>query len=187
MFFLSFTEVSSLKARLWTYNSIIFVRRLKHKNGRTYIQVIDKSSGKYKVVKSFGSASSLDGIESLSAQASHWIKESRGIAELDFHDEVSAYHSLLNSISAHRLVGIDLVLGRIFDEIGFCRLEDDLFRDLVLYRLVYPKSKLKTTEYLYRYEQKVYSEDDIYRYIDKLYDSQKELVQQTLAIWFCFL
>ena len=156
----------------------MFVRRLKHKNGRTYIQVIDKSSGKYKVVKSFGSASSLDGIESLSAQASQWIKESRGIAELDFHDEVSAYHSLLNSISAHRLVGIDLVLGRIFDEIGFCRLEDDLFRDLVLYRLVYPKSKLKTTEYLYRYEQKVYSEDDIYRYMDKLYDSQKELVQQ---------
>ena len=71
-----------------------------------------------------------------------------------------------------------MVLGRIFDEIGFCRLEDDLFRDLVLYRLVYPKSKLKTTEYLYRYEQKVYSEDDIYRYMDKLYDSQKELVQQ---------
>ena len=52
-----------------------------------------------------------------------------------------------------------------------------MFRDLVLYRLIYPKSKLRTTEYLHRYEQKVYSEDDIYRYMDKLHSSQKELVQ----------
>jgi transposase len=49
---------------------------------------------------------------------------------------------------------------------------------LVLYRLVYPKSKLKTTEYLRRFALKFYSEDDIYRYMDKLYNNQKELVQQ---------
>src|SRR5690606_38609473 len=78
----------------------------------------------------------------------------------------------------HKLAGIDLVLGKIFDEIGFNRIEDELFKDLVLYRLVYPKSKLKTTEYLYRYAQKDYSEDEIYRYMDKLYNSQKELIQQ---------
>lgn len=44
--------------------------------------------------------------------------------------------------------------------------------------MVYPKSKLKTTEYLYRYAQKEYSEDELYRYMDKLHHSQKELVQQ---------
>ena len=63
-------------------------------------------------------------------------------------------------------------------EIGFNKVDDALFKDLVLYRLVYPKSKLKTTEYLYRYSQKEHSEDEIYRYLDKLYDSQKETVQQ---------
>ena len=47
-----------------------------------------------------------------------------------------------------------------------------------MYRLVYPKSKLKTKEYLYRYQQKSYSEDDIYRYMDKLHSKQKNLVQQ---------
>ena len=70
-------------------------------------------------------------------------------------------------------MGIDLVLGKIFNEIGFNQIQDPLFKDLVLYRLVYPKSKLKTTEYLYRYEQKQYSEDDIYRYMDKLYSTKK--------------
>jgi transposase len=54
----------------------------------------------------------------------------------------------------------------------------ELFKDLVLYRLVYPKSKLKTTEYLYRYEQKSYSEDDIYRFMDKLHSRYKEQVQK---------
>jgi transposase len=53
-----------------------------------------------------------------------------------------------------------------------------LFKDLVLYRLVYPKSKLKTTEYLYRYEQKLYSEDVIYRFMDKLNNRYKDKVQE---------
>src|SRR5690554_5297290 len=98
--------------------------------------------------------------------------------EFDFEDEETLFHNLLNNITAHKLAGIDLVLGKIFDEIGFNQIENELFRDLVLYRLVYPKSKLKTTEYLYRYSQKEYSEDEIYRYLDKLYDAQKETVQQ---------
>lgn len=44
--------------------------------------------------------------------------------------------------------------------------------------MLYPVSKLKTTEYLYRYQQIDWNEDQVYRYLDKLYKSQKELVQQ---------
>ena len=156
----------------------MFVRRLKHKNGKTYIQVVSKSSGSYKVVKSFGSAESSSGIEILVEKATLWMNSILGVTELDFDNELTLYQNLLNNITSHKLVGIDLVLGKLFDEIGFNQIQDELFRDLVLYRLVYPKSKLKTTEYLYRYQQKTYSEDDIYRYMDKLYDSQKEKVQQ---------
>lgn len=156
----------------------MFVRRLKHTNGKTYIQVVDKSSGRYKVLKSFGSASTPERIKSLADKAELWIKSQSGIIEFDFQDEVSLFNSVLNNITSHRLIGIELVLGKIFDEIGFNKIEDELFKDLVLYRLVYPKSKLKTTEYLYRYSQKEYTEDEIYRYLDKLYHTQKERVQQ---------
>lgn len=156
----------------------MFVRRLKHKNGKTYIQVVSKNYGKYKVVKSFGSSDSSQGLDSLFKQASLWIKTSLGTSELDFENEISLCNNLLNNITSHKLIGIDLVLGKIFDEIGFNQIQDALFKELVLYRLVYPKSKLKTTEYLYRYGQKEYSEDDIYRYLDKLYDTQKETVQK---------
>jgi transposase len=85
---------------------------------------------------------------------------------------------LLDNVTSLKLIGIDFVLGKIFDEIGFNKIEDVLFKDLVSYRLVYPKSKLKTTECLCRFSQRQYSEDGIYRYMDKLHNRQKDLVQE---------
>lgn len=156
----------------------MFVRKLKHKNGKIYIQVVEKISGKYSVKKSFGCAQSQNQLDHLIHDANLWIKNYKGVQEFDFEGERLIYQQFLTSITSHKLVGIDLVLGKIFDEIGFGQIRDELFKDLVLYRLVYPKSKLKTTEYLSRFAQKSYSEDEIYRYMDKLYNTQKELVQQ---------
>jgi len=151
---------------------------LRHKNGRIYIQVVDKSSGRYKVLKSFGSSLTSEGVLELKKLASIWINEHQCVREIDFTHEIEQIEQMLSGITQLKLAGIELVLGRIFDEIGFNKINDELFRSLVLYRLVYPKSKLKTTEYLYRYEQKEWSEDAIYRYMDKLHSTQKELVQQ---------
>lgn len=156
----------------------MFVRKIRHTNGKIYVQVIEKSRHKYRVKKSFGSAINETELNLLISKAHSWIKDYRGVQEFDFDNEKALFQTLLSSITSHKLVGIDLVLGQIFDEIGFSRIEDELFRDLVLYRLVYPKSKLKTTEYLYRFAQKSYSEDDVYRYMDKFYNTQKELIQQ---------
>ncbi len=155
--------------------AFMFVRQLKHSNGRVYVQVVDKSSGRYRVLKSFGSSTEDKTIKVLIDKAELWIKSRTGIVEFDFENEVSLFNNVLNNITSHTLIGIEQ---KIFDEIGFNKIEDELFRELVLYRLVYPKSKLKTVEYLYRYSQKQYSEDDIYRYLDKLYNTQKEKVQQ---------
>jgi hypothetical protein len=156
----------------------MFVREIKHSNGKTYIQVIEKLHGKYIVKKSFGSANTAHELKLLIFKARKWIKNINGIQEFDFNNERELFELALSSITSHKLVGIDLVLGKIFDDIGFNLIVDELFRDLVLYRLVYPKSKLKTTEYLLRYAQKSYSEDDIYRYMDKLRNIQQELVQR---------
>lgn len=156
----------------------MFVRQKKNKSGLVSVQIIDKASGKYKVRKTIGSSESPEEVSQLLAKAKDFIIGATGVRELDFSDTSRMIESLLNNITSHKLVGIDLVLGKIFDEIGFGQIKDELFRDLVLYRLVYPRSKLKTTEYLYRYQQKDYSEDDIYRYMDKFYDFEKENVQQ---------
>lgn len=156
----------------------MFVRRKPNKSGLISVQIIDKSTGKYTIVKTIGSSYDAEEVNQLVLEGKRFIAAQTGVVDLDFSDYRKVYEDVLSSITRHKLVGIDYVLGKIFSEIGFDQIDDPLFRDLVLFRLVYPRSKLKTTEYLYRYEQKSYSEDDIYRYMDKLYNTQKELVQQ---------
>lgn len=156
----------------------MYVRKKKNKSGLVSIQIIDKSTGKYKLHKTIGSSNDCSEIDALFVQAQQYIRDFSRLQELDFNDYRTQTKTVLDNIQSMKLVGVNLVLGKIFDEIGFKAIGDRLFKDLVLYRLVYPASKLKTTEYFYRFEGKSYSEDDIYRYMDKLYDTQKELVQE---------
>lgn len=162
----------------FSYFYYMFVRQKKNRSGVVSVQIIDKSSGRYKVLKTIGSSADPLDIERLVAEGADYIERITGVREFDFTDTDELIRSTLENITSHKLAGIDLVLGKIFDEIGFGQIGDKLFKDLVLYRLVYPKSKLKTTEYLYRYEQKHYSGDDIYRYLDKLHGTERERVQE---------
>lgn len=156
----------------------MFVRRKPNKSGLVSIQIIDKSLGRYKVAKTVGSSSDPVELDRLVVEAKQEAQRLMGLQEIDFTNHRKAFEEVLSSITSHRLVGVQYVLGKIFDDIGFNQMQDELFKDLVLYRLVYPKSKLKTTDYLYRYEQKSYSEDQIYRFMDKLNSSYKEIVQR---------
>ena len=156
----------------------MFIRRKRNPNGFVTIQVIDKSSGVYKVVQNFGVAKSIEKQESLIKQAQCWVHERTRSLRLDLYNEDKQVKQLLDSIQSLRRQGLELVLGKVFDEIGFNKIADPIFRQLVLYRLIYPASKLKTTEYLYRYHGVDWDENKVYRYLDKLHHSQKESVQQ---------
>jgi hypothetical protein len=109
----------------------MFIRRLKHHKGYTYIQVVDKSWGKYKVLKSFGSFKTVEQENELIKLAENWMNKHKGKQELDFNNSTQAIEGILNNITSHKLIGMDLVLGKIFDEIGFSQIEDKLFKDLI--------------------------------------------------------
>lgn len=156
---------------------VMFIRKKPNKSGLISVQIIDKSQGRYKVIRTVGSSKDPDVIERLMIEAKNHITQLIGVQEIDFTNHRYVYEKVLSSITSHKLVGINYVLGKIFDDIGFNQIKDELFKDLVLYRLIYPKSKLKTTEFLYRYEQKFYSEDQVYRFMDKLHSRYKETVQ----------
>lgn len=110
----------------------MFVRKKPNKSGVISVQVIDKGSGKYKLVKTIGSSDQPFEIDRLVLKAKGFIKEHTGLQEFDFKNYGSIYKQVLTSITSHKLVGIDLVLGKIFDQIGFDQIEDPLFKDLVL-------------------------------------------------------
>ena len=156
----------------------MFVRKKKNPNNFFTIQVVDKSSGFYRVIKNFGVAKTINQKEQYIKEANEWIKQRQGILEIDYDEIDKQVLQFFNNIQSLQRSGPDLVLGRIFDEIGFNKIKDPIFKQLVLYRLIYPGSKLKTTEYLYRYHQIHWDEDKVYRYLDKLHNKQQQFVQQ---------
>ena len=156
----------------------MFVRKKKNKSNVVSVQVIDKSSGKYKYIKTIGSSTNSDEIEKLVQTGEQWIKAKMGMVELDFFQTDNLFDTFFAGITGIHVAGIELLLGKIFDEIGFNLIEDELFRKLVFARLFYPLSKLKTSEYLIRYEGYSTTDDKIYRYLDKLHSTQKRKVEQ---------
>ena len=155
----------------------MFVRKKKNKSGVISVQVIDKSSGKYKVVKTIGSSSNPNIIKALVLKGKQWIKSHTQQLELAFNQSIDN-DVIFSSIKQIRSTGLIYLLSSIYNEIGFSTIESDLFKFLVFSRLSFPVSKLKSVDYLRRYFGVFTSEDAIYRYLDKLYSEQKELVQQ---------
>jgi len=155
----------------------MFVRKKKNKSGVISIQVIDKSSGKYKVKKTIGSSSNPDKINLLIIKAKQWIKSYLRQQELDFSTKLTSDEIFDSIINIHN-AGIELTLGLIYKQIGFNLVDEDLLYYLTLAKLSFPASKLKTTDYLRRYFGKDINEDRIYRYLDQLYNNQKEQIQE---------
>lgn len=155
----------------------MFVRKKKNKSGIISVQVIDKSSGKYKVKKTIGSSSNPDEIKLLVHRAKQWIKTNSGQKELDFTTKLTSDEIFDSIVNIHN-AGIELVLGSIYKQIGFNLIDEDILYYLTLAKLSFPASKLKTTDYLKRYFKKDINEDRIYRYLDKVYNNQKEQIQQ---------
>lgn len=158
----------------------MFIRQKRNKSGVISVQIIDKSSGKYRVLKTVGSSDQTLEIEALLQKAQHELEQLSGQQKINFEIEKEAHllDLFLKGITRIELAGPELILGKLFDEIGFHKIKDELFRHLVLARLCYPASKLKTVDYLFKYKQLQIDVDAIYRYLDKLHSKQKELVEQ---------
>ena len=158
----------------------MFLRKKKNRSGSTSVQIISKAHGKYKVVQTIGSGDTEQEIqklwylgkqemERLSAQSSIFISEQDTVVE-------QVMESLANA--SIRTVGPELIFGGLYDHIGFGKVREGLFRHLVIARLAFPLSKLKTAEYLYRYQGIDLDIDAIYRFLDKLNEQLKEEVEQ---------
>jgi transposase len=158
----------------------VFVRKKLNRNGTVSVQVIDKSKGKYVLYRTVGSTKNSIETEALVLQGKREILEISRQIGLPFDQKVEDefVETFMDSIDSFFLVGPELLLGRLFDEIGFNAIEDKLFRHLVITRLVYPVSKLKTADYLFKYKGIEISVYSIYRYLDKLHKNQIEQVQK---------
>lgn len=157
----------------------MFIRKQHRPSGTVNVQVIDKSSGKPRVLRTIGSSKDPDEIDQLVAEGQRWMDGygGQGLLRLMPEEDLRLRRALRRSVRQIRLLGPELVLGQLFDEVGFGVLKEELFRHLVLSRLAFPGSKLRMVDYLSRYQGIVVEVDRIYRYMDKLHKSQMTQIQ----------
>ncbi len=159
----------------------MFVRQKPNRSGSVSVQVIDKANG-YRVVKTMGSSKDPQQISRLVELGELFIARHSGQYPLFPADQrgnalaLDVIHTLENA--SIRTFGPELVLGQLFDEIGFGVIPEGLFRDIVVARLAYPTSKLKTVDYLYRYRGKSVSVQEIYRFLDRLNERYAQQARQ---------
>ena len=98
----------------------MFVRKKKNKSGIVSVQVIDKSSGRYKVIRTIGSSKDPDKVEEIYNQGLEFIQTYQGQQMLTFPAQ-DFKEALKNSIKSINIEGINLLLGQIYSSIGLTR------------------------------------------------------------------
>lgn len=165
----------------------MFIKKKKNRSGTISIVVAEKSRGRYRELVTVGIARDESEVENLVSRGHEWIyrENERRYPSLDLfgeerqarQDEIETVEHVLSNVCNVLLNGSDLILDRVFDRIGFNKIEDVVFRQLVKARLSYPASKAATVEYLKNYFDEDVDLSKIYRYLDKLSDHQHDVVQ----------
>ena len=165
----------------------MFIRKKKYRSGNVGVIVVEKVNGKMNELTTIGIARHQEEIDSLIAKGHKWMDEEqeRRHPRLDLFGEerkkcdaeLLSAEQMLSCITNVSINGADLILDRVFDNVGFNRIDDEVFRQLVKARLSYPASKAATVEYLKNHFDEDVSLSKIYRYLDKLSDNQHQIVQ----------
>lgn len=160
----------------------MFVRKNRNRSSSISVQIISKEHGRYRVVETVGTSKDPDIIAELVLEAKNQINYPSNqiplfsvLSETDL--AIKNFLENMTNLQIHT-IGPELIFGTIFDRLGFGIIKDDWFRHIVIARLVYPTSKLKTVDYLYRYLGIRVEVDTIYRFLDKLRDKHKETIEQ---------
>jgi len=161
----------------------MFVRKKKNPSGIISIQIIDKSQGKYKVVKTIGSSSDDNEIANFYQQGKKWIAALTGSQDMfalheQQREEKQVTDYLLSNIENILLNGTQLILNQVFKLTGFDVIDDEILKHLVTARLCQPASKAGTVDYLKSYFDEDVELHKIYRYLDHLHNTQQEAIQQ---------
>ena len=160
----------------------MFVRKLRNRSGSISVQIISKEGGKYRVVRTVGTSKDPDEIAKLIIEAKNQINyPDNQISLFPILSETDAtIENFLGDMSNAQVhtIGPELIFGRLFNRLGFNVIKENLFRHITVARLAYPTSKLKTVDYLYRYQGIQMEVVTVYRFLDRLRDKYKETIER---------
>ncbi len=160
----------------------MFVRKKVNRLGTITVVVVNKSHGKFAEVKNFGVAKSESEADKLFQEVQLWLHTHDGQQKFDFDDRCGKEHEettrVVENMDSVLINGTQLLLNKVYDNIGFYRIPDEILRHLVIARVSQPQSKSATVNHLKSYYDEDVGLNRIYRYMDKLYITQMEHAQQ---------
>jgi transposase len=161
----------------------MFIRKKKNRSGTTSIVVVDKSRGVFRELITIGVSDDETQISQYYQQAKHWIAVHSGTRDIfkeqaTAEEEAKLVRYFLSNIENILLNGTQLILNHVFRLIGFDKIDDEILKHLVIARISQPSSKAGTVEYLKSYFDEDVELHKIYRYLDKLHNTQQEIIQQ---------
>jgi transposase len=98
--------------------------------------------------------------------------------EAQIQAEEAVTRQVLENVENILINGTQLILNRVYAQTGFDNIDDEVLKQLVIARLCQPTSKSGTVDYLKSYYDEDVDLSKIYRYLDKLYNTQQEKIQQ---------
>ena len=159
----------------------MFIRKKKNSSGSISVQILLKIGRRNKLLKTVGCAKTKREEELLLLLAKTEMARIQSSQPLfEEHDDL-VVDTFVDSIANNHLkiVGTELILGKIYQKIGYpdggC---PNYFKGLVLCRLVYPGSKLKTIDYFKQHFNTDVSVYTVYRFLDELNSKLKPEIEQ---------
>ena len=165
------------------YFYFMFVRKKKNRSGSTSIVVVNKVSRRVNYIKTIGTSSDAHEIERLYRQGQEYINNLGGQKDIFVnYDEQLKEEYLTNlfisNIGNVLLNGTQLILNRIYKRIGFDKIDNQILKHLAVARLSQPMSKAATVDYLKSHFEEDVNLSKIYRYLDKLHNTQQDNIQK---------
>lgn len=159
----------------------MFIRKKKNNSGSISIQILTKVGRRNKLLKTLGCAKTKREEELLLLLAKTEMARIQSSQPLFTEHDDLVVDTFVDSIANNHLkiVGTELILGKIYQKNGY---PDDgcpnYFKSLVLCRLVYPGSKLKTIDYFRQHLNTNVSVYTVYRFLDELNSKLKPEIEQ---------
>jgi len=127
----------------------MFIRKKINRSGSTTVQIIHKFQGKNRIIKTIGTSNDNNKVGEFYQIAQFTIPKLFNQLTL-FDESIDSKTRVIEELSNDdiKVIGPELVFGRIFSYIGFDSIPDGLFKDLAISRITHPGSKLKLAEYL---------------------------------------
>ena len=160
----------------------MFIRKKRNRSGSISVVVVDKRGGRFAEIKNFGTVNTESEADNLRLKSRYWLDTFAGQQLIDFEHrkerELEETARVVGNVDSLLINGTQLLLNGIYDDVGFNAIKDEILRHLVIARVAQPRSKAATVEYLKTYYDEDVDLSKIYRYMDKLYNTQQEAVRQ---------